>query len=323
MQKLVCRIFVAVLTFGAILSVHAQEFPSRTMRFVVPYQTGGLPDVLARLIGQKVSESLGQSVVVDNRSGASGIIAAEHVAKSPADGYTLFVADIGHFAINPAIYRDLPYDPGKDFRAVAGGVHGPLLLVANASLPADTVEQLIALAKERPGKINYGSPGNGSVHQLAMARLSLEANIQTVHIPYRSNAQAIPALLANDVQVMFVSPPSVREHVKTGKLKVLAVGSPEPTSLAPGVPTVAAAGFPGFNAVTTVGFLAPAATPADVVAKLNRAINDALRSSEVQSKTPGMGVAAIPDTPDAFERRMREDREYYRELVKRVGVKID
>ncbi|GAA4329490.1 tripartite tricarboxylate transporter substrate binding protein [Pigmentiphaga soli] len=301
----------------------AQDFPNRPIRFVVPYQTGGLPDVMARLVAQKVEASTGQPVVVDNRSGASGILAAEYVAKSAPDGYTLFVADIGHFAINPALYHNLSYDPNRDFTPVTTAVHGPLLLVANSGLEANSVPELIALARAHPGKVNYGSPGNGSVHQLAMARLSLQANVKMVHIPYRSTAQAIPALVANDVQVMFVSPPSVNEFVKSGRLKVLGVGSPEPTPLAPGAPAVAASGFPGFNAVTTVGFLAPAGTPAAVVGRLNEEIGRALKAPDVMAKMPGMGVTVVADSPQEFRKLMLADQAYYRTLVEQTGVKVD
>jgi tripartite-type tricarboxylate transporter receptor subunit TctC len=295
----------------------------KAIRFVVPYQAGGLPDVLARMVAQSMSESLGQPVIVDNRSGASGIIAATHVSGSDPNGHTLFVGDIGHYAINPALYKDLAYDPNKDFKPVITGVHGPLMLVVNADLPVKTLDEFVALARERPGKVNYGSPGNGSVHQLAMAQFANLAGINLVHVPYRSNAQAIPALLAHDVSAMFVSPPSVNEHVKAGKLRIIAVGAKEPTPLVPGVPTVSEKLFPEFSAVTTVGFFAPAKTPDAVVATLNREIGKALKSPDVMAKMPVMGVDVVADSPDSFAQRIRADQQYYRELVERVGIKID
>jgi tripartite-type tricarboxylate transporter receptor subunit TctC len=301
----------------------AEDYPNRPVRFVVPYQTGGLPDVLARLLGQKVSAALGQGVVVDNRSGASGIIAAEHVSGSAADGYTIFVADIAHYAINPALQKNLSYDPGRDFRPVIAAVHGPLLLVVNASVPVNTVPEFLAYAKANPGKVNYGSPGEGSVHHLAMAQLALESKVPMSHIPYRSNAQAVPGLLANDVQAMFISPPSVLEHVKSGRLKVLAVASAEPTPLAPGVPTVASAGFPGFVAVTTIGFLAPAATPPQVITVLNRELGKALDAADVKARLPAMGVTVVAGPPSAFAERMRADQAYYKTLVQRIGLKAN
>ncbi|MDO9438241.1 tripartite tricarboxylate transporter substrate binding protein [Hydrogenophaga sp.] len=327
MNKLIrslSRAFVVLsTTVTCLLPVHAQTFPSKPVRLVVPYLTGGLPDVMARLVAQKVSETTGQSVIVDNRSGASGIIAAEHVAKSAPDGYTVFVGDIGHYAINPAIYPTLAYNPGRDFAPITAAVHGPLLLVVNADVPVNTLQELIAYAKARPGKVNYGSPGNASVHQLAMAQLALSANVEMTHIPYRSLAQAVPALLTNDVSVMFSSPPAVSAHVKSGKLRVLAVAADKRTPLAPGVPTVAEEGFPGFTAVTTIGFLAPAATPPEVMAWLHREFTTALRSKDVSEKMPALGVSVVADAPSDFARQIRADQQYFQDLVKRVGLKID
>ena len=235
---------------------------------MVPYGAGGSPDVIARVLGQRLAENLGQQVVVDNRPGAGGIIAAEIVAKSPADGYTLFIADTGHVAINPSLYPKLPYDPLRDFTPVTLAVSTPLFLAANAALQIESVKQFIDYAKAKPGVL-YGSSGNGSSHHLGMELFRLLTGVSMTHVPYKGVAQSVPAVITGDVAVIFAALPSLAPHVKTGKIRLIAVGTAKRTPIMPDVPTVAESGAPGFEIDADIGFLAPTGTPREVVAKLN------------------------------------------------------
>lgn len=300
----------------------AQAFPSKTIRFVVPYGTGGLPDVMGRLVAQKMSGSIGQQVIIENKPGASGIIAAEFVAKSDPDGHTLFIGDIAHYALNPVLQPKLPYEPLRDFAPVTLAVSGPLVLVVNPSLRVQTVGELVALAKTRPG-LNYGSPGNASVHQLAMEQFALMAGIKFVHIPYKGVAQAVPGLLAGDTLLMFVSPTSVASHARAGKLLMIAAGSAQRSPIVPELPTMAESGFPGFEAVTNIGFFAPAATPRALITRLNSELVRALKSPEIASKMPGLGADVVAGTPEEFTELIRADQEKYAKAVKEAGVKLD
>jgi tripartite-type tricarboxylate transporter receptor subunit TctC len=327
MEKILQIGFRAVIVVAAWVLMQpavawAQTFPSKTIRFVVPYGTGGLPDVMGRLVAQKMSGSIGQQVIIENKPGASGIIAAEFVAKSDPDGHTLFIGDIAHYALNPALQPKLPYEPLRDFAPVTLAVTGPLVLVVNPSLGVHTVSELVALAKTHPG-MNYGSPGNASVHQLAMEQFALMAGVKFVHIPYKGVAQAVPALLAGDTKLMFVSPTSVASNAKAGKLTMIAVASARRSPIVPDLPTVAESGFAGFEAVTNVGFLAPAATPRAVITRLNAELVRALKSPEIASKMPGLGADVVAGTPEEFTELIRADQAKYAKAVKEAGVKLD
>jgi len=315
------RILVlATLMFCA--AVFAQSYPSRPIRLVVPYGPSGLPDVLARVVGQKVSETLGEQVVIDNKPGASGIIGAQVAAKAAPDGYTLFQTDNNLYAINPAVYPKLPYNPSRDFTPVTQAVRGYMFLVANPALGANSVQELIALANARPG-IMYGSFGNATLHHLGMEQLKLMAKVDLTHVPYKGAAQATPALLSGDVSVMFASLTSVAPLAKAGKLRILAVGSGQRSSIMPEVPTVAEAGFPGFEVGTSMGFAAPAGTPRPIIERLNAEFVKALKSPEVQAKMPALGVEVVANSPEQFAEQIRKDQEHYSRLVRQIGLKVD
>ena len=303
-------------------SSFAQGFPSKPVRFVVPYGTGGLPDVMGRLVAQKMAEAIGQQVIIENKPGASGIIAAESVVKADPDGHTLFIGDIGHYALNPALQPKLPYDPLRDFAPVTLAVQGPLFLVVNPSLGVQSVRELVDLAKKRPG-MNYGTPGNASVHQLAMEQFALLSGAKFTHIPYKGVAQAVPALITGDTLLMFVSPTSVAAQAKAGKLVILAAGSPQRSALMPEAPTVAEAGYAGFEAVTRIGFLAPAATPRAVIARLNSELVRALKSPEVEPRMPGLGALVVAGSAEQFTDQIRIDQANYARWVREAGVKLD
>jgi len=300
----------------------AQSFPSRAIHFVVPYGSGGSPDVMSRILAQKLGENVGQPVVVDNRPGASGIIAAEVVVKAAPDGYTLFIADTGHVAINPALRSKLPYDPVRDFTPITLAVSTPLFLAATATLPIYTVKDLIAYAKSKPGQ-PYGSSGNGSPHHLAVELFKLLTGVNMTHVPYKGVAQSVPALVAGDVTVLFAALPSLSPHVKSGRVRLLAVGTANRTPIKPEVPTLAESGAPGFEIDADIGFLAPAGTPQEIVLKLNAEILKVLRMPEVKQRLATLGIDVMGTTPEQYAEAIRAKIQKYAKLVKDAGLHVD
>jgi tripartite-type tricarboxylate transporter receptor subunit TctC len=316
----VARVVAAFLVAVPAAS-HAQSFPSKPIRLVVPYGPAGLPDALARLTGQKLSESLGQQVIIDNKAGASGIIGAQFAAKAEPDGHTLFLYDNNIYAINPAVYPKLPYE-SRDFIPVTQAVRGHMYLVANPSLAANSVEELIAHARSHPG-MPYGSPGNATIHHLAMEQLKNLAGVDLTHVPYKGTAQSIPGLLSGDVTVMFAALTAVAPLAKSGRLKILAAGSPERSASLPAIPTVAEAGFPGFLVESNMGYAVPAGTPRAIVARLSAEIARAVRAPDVEAKMPALGVEVVATTPEQFAEQVRKDQEYYVKLVRQTNFKIE
>lgn len=314
---------LAVAAFAAMLPAAspAQSFPSKPLRLVVPYGPVGLPDALARLTSQKLAESLGQQVVVDNKAGASGIIGAQFAAKADPDGHTLFLYDNNIYAINPAVYQKLPYD-SRDFIPVSQSIRAHMFLVANPGIGVGTVQELVAYAKARPG-LTYGSPGNATIHHLAMEQLKKIAGLDMTHVPYKGTAQSIPGILAGDVQVMFVALTGAAPLAKSGKLRLLAAGSPERSALAPTVPTVAEGGFPGFQVESNMGYAVPAGTPRAVVARLSAELVKAFRSADVEAKMPAIGVEVVANSAEQFAEQVKKDQEYYVKLVRETNFKID
>ena len=312
----------AVLALACLASpmAEAQTFPQRPIRIIVPYGAGGSPDVLSRLFGQKLSESLGQPVIIDNRPGASGIIAAELAAKAPADGYTLFIADTGHLAINPALRPNLPYEPLRDFAPITLAVSVPLYLLVNNSVPVSTVGELIALSKTRD--LLYGSAGNGSPHHLAMEFFKSLTGAKLTHVPYKGNAQMVPAVLAGDVAVLMTGLTAVRSHMEAGKLRVLAMTSGKRSPITPDVPTIAES-VSGYEASDIIGFLAPAATPRDIVAKLNAEFVKLLAQADVRQRVAGFAMEVVGSTPEQYAEAIRDKQQRYSALAKAVGLRVD
>jgi tripartite-type tricarboxylate transporter receptor subunit TctC len=307
----------------ASVSVHGQVFPSKPVKIIVPYAPNGLPDVVARVVGAAMAPDLGQQVVIDNKAGGSTIIGAEAAARSAPDGYTLFLMDNNSSSITPALIAKLPYDPEKDFTPITQAVRGPFFLIANEALGVASVQELIALARRRPGQINYASPGNATVHHITMEQLKLLAKIDLLHVPYKGVIQVTPALLSNEVSVMFNTLPSMIQHVKAGKLRILAVASLQRTSLMPEVPTVAEAGFPDFDLDTTVGFAAPAGTPPPIIDRLHGALVKGMNVPEVKAKLLTFGMEVVGSTPEQFGEQIRKRRAYYAKLVRDIHLKLD
>ena len=316
-----CLLLLTILWFGA---AAAQEYPSRPVRMVVPYAAGGLPDTMTRLAAVKITETLGQQVVVDNRPGAGGIGACELVARGNADGYTLLVADVAQTAINPALYAKLPYDTLKDFAPVSLMGTSAQFLTANASVPANSLPELIKLAKGKPGALRYGSGGIGSVHHLSMEALKTPLGLDITHVPYKGNGVAIPAMISGEVALVFSALPAIEAHIKTGRVKLLAVNTQKRSPQAPNVPTVSeVTGIKDYDYPPAIGVLAPAKTPKAVVNKLAEAIARGVRHPEVAGRYVTHGIEPMGNSPAEYLAQTRIDIAKYAKAVKAAGVKVE
>ena len=311
---------VALVCAGA----GAQDYPVRPVRIVVPYAAGGLPDTMTRIVATRLTESLKQQFVVDNRPGAGGIGACELVAKANADGHTLLIADVGQTAINPALYAKLPYDPARDFAAVSIMGTSAQFLVAHASVPANTLSELVALARAKPGQLRYGSGGIGSLHHLAMEALKSPLGLDIVHVPYKGTAQAVPAMLGGEVALVFSALPSIVPHMKAGRVKLLGVNTIKRSAQAPQVPTIAeVTGIKDFDYPPVIGVLAPAKTPRAIVNKLSAEIAAAVRHADTVNRYTALGIDPVGSTPEQYAAQNRADVVKYARAVKLSGVRVD
>ncbi|WP_296511235.1 tripartite tricarboxylate transporter substrate binding protein [Rhodoferax sp.] len=301
----------------------AAAYPAKSIRLVVPFTPGGSSDILARAIGQKLNEAWGQPVVIDNVPGAGGAIGADKVAKAPADGYTLLMGHIGTLAVNPTLFPNLPYDPIKSFAPVAWVARVPNVLVVHPGVPAKNVKELVALAKSKPGQMNYGSGGNGSAANLATEYFKLQTGTSLLHIPYRGTAPAITDLVGGQTQLLFTGAPAVISQIKNGQLRALAVSSPKRMDALPDLPTVAESGYPGFEADQWYGVVAPAGTPTDVITKLNTQINLALNSPELKNRLNAEGAIATPDTPANFGKLIAKEIARWKPVISGGRVRAD
>jgi len=290
---------------------------------IVPFTPGGSTDILARTVGEGLTKAWGQPVVIENVPGAGGSIGADKVAKSAPDGYTLLMGHIGTLAVTPSLYPKLPYDPIKSFSAVAWVARVPNLLVVHPSVPAKTVKELVAYAQANPGRINYGSGGNGSAAHIATEYFKLQTHTQLQHVPYRGTAPAVTELLAGQIQMLFTGIPAVLGQVKAGQLRALAVSSPRRAKALPDVPTVAESGYPGFEADQWYGIVGPAGMPADIVARLNRQINEILGRPEVVERLAGEGAEVTPQTPEVFAKLMQTELVRWREVIRAGNVRLE
>ncbi|HKQ29471.1 MAG TPA: tripartite tricarboxylate transporter substrate binding protein [Burkholderiales bacterium] len=317
------KLVAFVLGLLTSLSLCAQSYPNRPVKVVVPYAAGGLPDTMARLVGQKMGESMGQQLVIENRGGAGGIVGTAEVAKSAPDGYSLLVADVSQIAINPHLFAKLPYDPLKELTGVSLMGTSALYLVAHSSVPANNMKELVALIKSQPGKLSYGSSGLGSIHHLAMEALKVGLNLDMLHVPYKGTGQSVPALLGGQVPLLYAALPSIETHVKSGKVKILAVSTPQRSAQTPDVPTVAEAGVPGYDFVAEIGLYAPAGTPQEIISKLAAEAHKAVKQSDVAQRFKQLGIDPVGSTPAAYNAMNRASYQKYEKVVKASGAKID
>jgi tripartite-type tricarboxylate transporter receptor subunit TctC len=301
----------------------ATPYPTKPIRLVVPFTPGGSTDILARAVAQELTKAWGQAVMVDNVPGAGGAIGAEKVAKAAPDGYTLLMGHIGTLAVNPSLYPNLPYDPIKSFAPVAWVARVPNVLVVHPSVKATNVKELVALAKASPGRMNYGSGGNGSAANLATEYFKLQTGTSLAHIPYRGTAPAVTDLMGGQIQVLFTGAPAVLGQVKNGQLRALAVSSPTRLAALPDLPTVAESGYKGFEADQWYGVVAPAGTPRDVVAKLNAQINQALNAPDMKTRLNNEGAIATPATPEAFGQLIARELARWKPVIQSGRVKAE
>ncbi|MDM0119703.1 tripartite tricarboxylate transporter substrate binding protein [Variovorax arabinosiphilus] len=312
----------AALCLAVPAFAQTQAYPTKPVKLVVPYPPGGPTDIVARLVAQKLSDAMGQQFIVDNRPGAGGNPGAELVARSPADGYTLVVATTAH-AINPSLFKNLGYSLSKDFAPVSQLTSGPLVIVANPQLPAKNVAELIALAKARPGELNFASSGNGQSTHLSAELFAAMAGVKMNHIPYKGSAPALTDTMGGQTQLMFDTMLSAMPHVKAGKLKALAVTSATRSPVAPDLPTVAESGLPGYEAIAWNGLLAPAGTPPEVLARLSAELKKVLAAPDVKDKFEAQGFAASWNSPEDFGRFMSAEVDKWAKVVKVSGAKVD
>jgi tripartite-type tricarboxylate transporter receptor subunit TctC len=323
------RLFIAAVaalaTLTGIASAVAQAptYPAKPIRLVVPFPAGGSLDVVARAIGQKLTESWGQPVVIDNRPGAGGNIGADLVAKSAPDGYTILEGALSTHAVNVSLYSKMPYDPVHDFAPITLVAVTPNVLVLNPSVPANSVKELIAYAKANPGKLSFGSGSNGSAGHLAGELFKTEAGIDMVHVPYKGAAPAMQDLLGGRIQLMFDNLANSMQQVRAGKLKALAVTTEHRSALVPELPTLSEAGLPGFDISTWWGFMAPAGTPKEIVAKWNAEVTKILNTPEMKAFFAQQGAEPAPTTPEAFAAMIQREIPKYAKIVKASGAKVD
>ena len=305
------------LTSGA----SAQDYPTKPIKIFVPAPAGGGTDILGRMVGEGISKALGQPVVIENRGGGSGMIAADMVLKSPADGYTLFMVYSGVLTVNQALFPNITYDPVKDFAPVAIFADVPNVLIVHNSLPVKSVAELIKLAKSKPGTLNYASSGNGVSNHLAMEQFKQLAGIDMVHVPYKGGAPAMTDLLGGQVQLMFNNLVEVLPHLKSGKIRPLAVGTAKRTPALPDLPTVAESGLPGYEMQLWYGLVAPAGTPPAIVNKLNEVVRKMQEQTQVKARLFTMGADPVSMTPAEFGALIKREGEKWSRVVKQAGIK--
>jgi tripartite-type tricarboxylate transporter receptor subunit TctC len=319
------RLCIAFAALAVMLATQAfaQPYPSKSIRLVVPFPPGGAVDFYARVVQGPLSEALGQQVVIDNRAGASGMIGAEIVAKSAPDGYTLLLGNIASLATNVGIYAKMPYDPVKDFTPIMHTVDVNYVLVVHPSVPAHTVAELIAYAKANPGKLSYGSAGSGSLPHLAGELFKSLTGTDMIHVPYKGGGPMVTDLLGGTVQLVIADQANLMPFVTSGKLRALAVASPQRSANYPDLPTIAEAGVPGFQAVAWNGLVGPAGLPPDVVKRVHDAFAGAMALPDVRKRLVAGGLDPVGDSPDAFGRFVRAENAKWSKISKDVGAHVD
>jgi tripartite-type tricarboxylate transporter receptor subunit TctC len=302
------------------MAAHAQDYPVRPVRVIAPYPPGSSADIIGRIFSARLADSLGKQFVVDNRPGASGNIAAEIVARATPDGYTLLLLNTAIIASQP-LYRNLPFDLARDFQPVAMLGIAPYLLVVSSAMPAKTLQEFVALAKSKNGKMIYASTGIGGGLHLSMELLMMQAGIRMTHVPYKGAAAAVPDLISGQIEVMFGSAPALLPHVKTGRIRALGISSLQRGTLFPDIPTIAESGLPGYESTSVTTLAAPAGAPRAVTGKLNTHVNTAARSSETRTALANQSTEAAPMTPEQTAAAVREEIVKWKKVVAVAGVK--
>ncbi len=303
--------------------VLAQAYPGKPVRIVVPYSAGGGTDIVARAVGQRLADAWGQPVIVDNRAGASGMIGAEAVARAPADGTMLLMATPPEVAVNHHLFSKVGYNPERDFAPITLVAVTPLVIAAYPGVPARNIQELVALAKAKPGTLGFATPGTGSTQHLSGEMLMAAAGIQLVHIPYKGAGQSIPDVIGGQVPLGIYGLLTISQHAKAGRMRVLAVTTLKRSSAAPELPTLAESGFPGFDTSLWFGLLAPAATPKDIIGKIHSDTVRALKLPDVQERIASQGADIVGSSPDEFAAFIAAESAKYARIIKRAGVKLD
>ncbi|MES2363609.1 MAG: tripartite tricarboxylate transporter substrate binding protein [Pseudomonadota bacterium] len=323
-QRRILLLATAMLTAGMLvlpmLASAQGAYPNRPIKFVVPYAPGGLPDTVARIFAQRLGDKLGQSVVVDNRPGANGVVAAQVLASSPKDGYTFLVTDGSMFSINPAIYKNLGYDYKRDFMPVSLAARAPLYLAVHPKVPANTLQEFIALAKAKPGTLNYGSSGIGSTHHLTMEAMKASLGLQITHVPFKGTGQSVPALIGGQVEVLFSALPSLAGFVKAGQVKLLANNAAQRSSQEPNVPAIAEI-IPGFDFAPIVGVLAATGTPASAIERISAEMAQISKMPEVITTLNNAGIEPIGSSPADYNKAILGENERLAKAIVASGIK--
>jgi tripartite-type tricarboxylate transporter receptor subunit TctC len=322
-MKSIAYVFSALILLLASAVTVAQPYPNRAIKVIIPFPAGGGTDIFARTVGQKLTENYKWTVVPENRPGAGGNLGIEAVSNSPADGYTIGLGQTSNLAINPTLYPKLPYEPSKDLAPITLVASSPLVIVVAANSPFKTFADIAAAAKAKPDQITYGSPGNGTVAHLGMELLQKTAGINLQHIPYKGSAQALTDIVGGQIQIYASSVPTAMGQIKDGRLRAIAVTSLKRSASLPETPTIAESGWPGFEAITWFGFVAPAKTPAPIIKELNANINFILKMPEVRSKLMGEGGEILGGTPEQFSALLNKDTARWARVIQDANVKID
>lgn len=323
LSRMIAGIALTTMALHGVTATAQENYPSKPIRLVVPFPPGGGTDTISRVVATKLSETLKWSIVVDNRPGAGGNIGVDLAAKAPADGYTIVMGQTSNLAVNPTLYAKLPYDPVKDLAPITTVADAPLVLVVAASSKFKTLADVVAAAKAKPGDVTFATPGNGTVAHLTGELFQRAAGIKLQHIPYKGSAQAITDLMGGTVDVFMASVPTAMAHLKSGKMRALAVSSAKRSASLPDVPPINDAGYTGFDANTWFGLLAPAGTPASVIARLNTEVNRVLQMPDVREKIRGEGGDILGGTPEAFGNLIKGDVVKWGKVVKDSGAKVD
>jgi tripartite-type tricarboxylate transporter receptor subunit TctC len=315
--------FAVFVSTSAQITAQAQSYPDRPIKLIAPFPAGGLADVLARAVGDEMSKTLGQPVIVENRAGAGGNNGADAVAKATPDGYTLLMSSAGILTANPFLYSKMPFDAETAFIPISNVAEMSMILVVNPKVQAQNLKELVALAKAEPNKLNFGSPGIGTTGHLGLAMFMHAAGVQITHVPYRGAAPAITDLIAGTIDGVVDNPPTVISHIESGRLRPLAVAAKQRMALLPNIPTAAEAGVADYEANSWFGITAPAGTPAPIVARLHKAVADAVRTPAMQERFAKSGARLVGDSPAEFAAQIKAERAKWGEIIKAANIKAE